>query len=202
MRITETIGCVIMASGMSVRFGSNKLMEDFHGQPMLSRILYATERLPLSRVVVTRHADVADYCKSQGIQVILHEFPDRNDTIRLGLEALGMVDGCMFCLADQPLLKRDTVERLIHGWELEKTCIWRVSYGGAVGSPVLFPSWLFPELMTLPKGKGGSHLLSKYTEQIRQVEVSDPYELMDADTRESFQMLLEYDRMKTWSDDR
>lgn len=201
MCITGKIGCVIMASGMSVRFGSNKLMEDFHGQPMISRILHATEDLTLSRVVVTRNADVADFCKSQGIHVMFHEFPERNDTIRLGLETLGTIDGCLFCPGDQPLLKRDTIERLIHGWESDRACIWRTSYGTTVGSPVLFPSWIFPELKTLPKGKGGSFLFSKYVQQIRQVEASESYELIDADTRESFQMLLAHDGMKAWSEE-
>ena len=29
------VGCVIMASGVSRRFGSNKLLADFCGEPML-----------------------------------------------------------------------------------------------------------------------------------------------------------------------
>ena len=37
------IGCVIMASGLGKRFGGNKLMADFHGEPMVCRILDATE---------------------------------------------------------------------------------------------------------------------------------------------------------------
>ena len=45
-----------MASGMSKRFGSNKLLADFHGEPMIMRILRATDGLFTRRVVVTRHA--------------------------------------------------------------------------------------------------------------------------------------------------
>lgn len=37
------IGCVIMASGLGKRFGSNKLMADFNGKPMIYRILSATD---------------------------------------------------------------------------------------------------------------------------------------------------------------
>ena len=33
------VGCVIMASGLSTRFGSNKLLADFGGRPMLCRAL-------------------------------------------------------------------------------------------------------------------------------------------------------------------
>ena len=35
------IGSVIMASGMARRFGSNKLLHDFHGEPLMVRILRA-----------------------------------------------------------------------------------------------------------------------------------------------------------------
>ena len=35
------VGCVIMASGVSRRFGSNKLLADFCGEPMLCRAFAA-----------------------------------------------------------------------------------------------------------------------------------------------------------------
>ena len=89
----NTVGCVIMASGMGKRFGGNKLMADFGGQPMIARILAATGGLFARRVVVTRHGDVAEYCRKQGAEVIAHDLPHRNDTVRLGLDAVGIVDG-------------------------------------------------------------------------------------------------------------
>lgn len=60
-----------------------------------------------------------------------------------------------------------------------------------VGSPVLFPKWAFPELLTLPEGKGGSFLLKKYPGQVRLVPVRDKYELMDVDTPEDLKLLTE-----------
>ena len=62
MQITPTtphLGCVIMASGLGKRFGGNKLMADFDGQPLICRALTVTDGLFSHRVVVTRHADVA-----------------------------------------------------------------------------------------------------------------------------------------------
>ena len=81
----KTVGCVIMASGMGKRFGGNKLMADFAGQPMIARILAATEGLFDRRVVVTRYEDVAAICREQRVEVILHDLPHRSDTVRLGL---------------------------------------------------------------------------------------------------------------------
>ena len=67
-----TTGCVIMASGLGKRFGGNKLMADFHGKPMIQRALDATTGLFTRRVVVTRHESVAELCRQQRVEVVLH----------------------------------------------------------------------------------------------------------------------------------
>ena len=188
----KTMGCVILASGLGKRFGGNKLMAEFGGQPMIARILAATDDSFDRRVVVTRHEAVAVYCRARNVEVVLHNLPNRNDTVRLGLEAVGEVDGCMFCPGDQPLLKKETIEALINGWKRESDCIWRPSFEDQPGAPILFPKWAFSELLTLPEGKGGGFLARKYPERVRLHPVRDPYELMDVDTRETLRELSDF----------
>lgn len=185
-------GCVIMASGLGNRFGGNKLMADFLGKPLVSRILDATDNLFAKRVVVTRHKSVADLCKRQGIPVVLHDLPHRSDTVRLGLEAMGDVDRCMFCPGDQPLLTKQTIASLLLSAANNPSAIWRTCYDTTPGSPVLFPSWTFPELLTLPEGKGGSVIIKRYPDKCAMQVVSDPWELMDADTPEILARLQQY----------
>ena len=187
----KTVGCVIMASGLGRRFGGNKLMADFGGQPMIARILAATEGLFDRRVVVTRHEDVAAYCQSQEVEVLLHDLPNRNDTVRLGLEAVGEVEGCLFCPGDQPLLRRETVAALVSDWRAAPDFIWRTAFEDQPGAPILFPKWAFAELLTLPEGKGGSFLAKKYPERVRLHPVRDQFELVDVDTRETLRELAE-----------
>jgi molybdenum cofactor cytidylyltransferase len=183
------IGCVIMASGMSRRFGANKLMADFHGSPMIQRALNATEGLFARRVVVTRHESVASLCREQGVEVVVHDLPHRSDTVRLGLEALGDLDACMFLPGDQPLLRRETVVMLLQSWKEEPECIVRPVYEDSEGSPVLFPAWAFPELKNLPEGKGGGVVIKKHPQALRRVSVANPFELADADTPETLELL-------------
>ena len=183
--------CVIMASGQGKRFGSNKLMADFGGEPMICRVLKATQGIFDRRVVVTRYAEVAQICRERGIEVVMHDLPLRSDTVRLGLEALGDVDGCLFCPGDQPLLKRDTVAALVSAWQAEPEFIWRTAYENHPGAPILFPKWAFEELRTLPEGKGGAFLAKKYPERVRLHPVRDRLELIDVDTRETLMELSE-----------
>lgn len=184
------IGCVIMASGMGRRFGGNKLMADFHGKPLIARVLEATEGIFAQRVVVTRHEEVAALCDSWGISAIFHALPHRSDTVRLGLEAMEQTDRCLFATADQPLLRKETVAALARAAANSPEFIWRTECQGVPGSPVVFPKWAYPELTTLPEGKGGSVVMKKYPERLRTVTVRDPYELKDIDTFEDLQELL------------
>jgi molybdenum cofactor cytidylyltransferase len=186
------VGCVIMASGLSKRFGSNKLLADFNGKPMILHALQASDSLQDHRVVVTRHTDVAALCQEQGVHVILHDLPHRSDTIRLGLEALGDVDACLFLPADQPLLRRDTVTALVNQWEADQEKILRPFHNDTPGSPVLFPRWALPELQNLPEGKGGNWVIKNHPEKTAAMQIEDPYELMDADTPETLQFLLQH----------
>ena len=111
---TLPVGCVIMASGLSTRFGSNKLLTPFGPgrEPMLRRAFAATDTpLLASRVVVARSPEVETLCREVSVPCLLHALPGRNDTVRLGLEALLAeqpdLAGCMFLPGDQPLLRRE-----------------------------------------------------------------------------------------------
>ena len=189
-------GCVIMASGKSVRFGANKLMADFGGKPMIERILRATEGIFTHRVVVTRDPSVREYCDIRGVETVFHDLPGRDDTVRLGLQAVGSTDGCVFCPADQPLLRRETLASLCISAAAVPGYIYRPAFGTEAGAPVLFPYFLYTELCNLPTGKGGGVVLKKYPDLVRSVQVEDPHELSDVDTTEDLARLLRYERME------
>jgi len=179
-----SFSCVIMASGRSKRFGSNKLMASFRDQPLIAHALKATEGIFVSRVVVTRHEDVASFCRERGVEVIYHDLPDRSDTVRLGLRSALDTKGCLFLPADQPLLRRETVASLVLCAADNPKAIWRAAHAGEPGSPVLFPRWSFSELYFLPQGCGGSHVIRTHVDRVRLLDVHDPREMMDVDTME------------------
>ena len=218
MKKSLTVGCVIMASGLSRRFGTNKLLADFCGQPMLCRAFDATATPGIAaRIVVTRSEEVQALCRAQGVPVLLHSLPGRNDTVRLGLSALleqlPELSGCMFLPGDQPPLRRETVEAMTAlfcreqpspaEWQKEtEREIFRLGFRARndpsplTGSPVLFEKGLFQELLTLPQGMGGSVLLRKYPAHVHTVYIADRNELADADTPEALAQLEALARQK------
>ena len=185
-------GCIIMASGMGTRFGSNKLMAELDGLPLIQHVIRATDGLFSRRVVVTRHAEVAELCRVLEVEVILHNEPHRNDTVRLGMEGM---DGCAtvtFVQADQPLISPASIAALLRRAEEDHESIWRVSFEGTPGAPVLFPAWTFDELRALPLGKGGGYVAKAHKERMRIVEVASKWELFDVDTVEDLQVLEDH----------
>lgn len=207
------LGCVIMASGLGKRFGGNKLMAELKGKPLIQYALDATEGIFERRVVVTRHKEVEELCRRQGVPVVFHSLPYRSDTVRLGLESLGAgtdagksgteaeikiappaengLEGCMFCPGDQPMLGRETVASLALCAASGKKTIWRAAWNGQEGSPVLFPAWVFPELLALPEGKGGGFAAGKHRELVRTVSARSQWELKDVDCLEDLELLAE-----------
>ena len=174
-------GCVIMASGLGRRFGGNKLLADFGGEPLVMRAIRATEGIFRRRVVVTRNGEVAEICRRAGVEALRHDEPLRSDTVRLGLEAVGDADGCLFCPADQPLLRRETVAALALAAAAAPGEILRPCHEGEAGAPVLFPRWAFGELRSLPAGKGGGYVVARHPDRVRLMPVEDGRELLDAD---------------------
>ena len=190
------IGCVIMASGLAKRFGSNKLLAEFDRKPLLCRAFAVTEGL--HRVVVTRSTEVQALCEKYGIPVLHHAHPLRSDTVRLGLECLlprfPAMSGCVFLPGDQPLLTRKTLCGMVSAFCAEpdrKSQIFRLCepQSGTPGSPVLFGADYFSELLHLPDGRGGNAVARAHPGSVCLVSARNDAELRDVDTREDLNQL-------------
>ena len=189
------IGCVIMASGMARRFGSNKLLHDFHGEPMMVRILRSTAETTMQhRLVVTRHPEVEAICQTEGVPCLLHDLPKRSDTVRLGVEKLLSaepgLEGIMFAASDQPCLTAASIQNLCDAFAENPEYIYRLCWNDTMGNPVLFPKSTFDALLTLPEGKGGGAVVKAHPKLVRTVSAQDERELIDCDTPEILQSLL------------
>lgn len=182
------IGCIVLASGESVRFGSNKLLADFKGKPLLSHLLDA---LPasLNAVVVTRSEGVQRLAQERGYRCLWHRLPEVRDTIRLGLMDLGHTDGCLFCVGDQPLLTRGTIEKVLADFAAHPNSIVRAAFAGREGNPAAFPRALYGELSTLAEGEAGVTVIRRHADIVRTVEAAFAEELADADTPEALAYL-------------
>lgn len=190
------IGCVIMASGMGKRFGSNKLLAEFNGESFIGHMLKITDGVFDARAVVTRSTEVYDICIRAGCRAVIHQLPNRNDTVRIGTELMEKMDAVVFCPCDQIMLSKESLIKIREKFYFEGTEIIRLGFGEKQGAPVLFGKRFFDELKNLPEQKGGSYIAQKYAHKAETVEAENELELFDVDTKEDLEYLKKIVKLK------
>lgn len=186
----KPIGCIVMASGFGRRFGKNKLLESIQGKKMIEHVLDKTgDGLFPERVVVTRYPEIQRICETYGVPVIIHDLPYRSDTVRLGLQTLGELEGYLFIPSDQPLLTRESLESLCLAFSQGVPGIYRTGFQEKMGAPVIFDKKYKEELLTLPEGKGGSFVIRKHIDQLNTISVLREEELWDIDTPDDLERI-------------
>lgn len=185
------IGGVVMAAGSASRFGCNKLEADFGGKTLLRRALEAVPAALLCRVVVvTQYEGAAALAREFGFDVVRNSRPQDglSRTVRLGTEALGDCDAILYQVADQPLLRWETVAALLDLYRQHPDCIAALSDGVRRGNPCVFPRRFFPELTTLTGDHGGSVVIRRHEDTLRLCP-APAEELRDVDTVEALSRL-------------
>ena len=178
------IGCVVMAAGNARRFGENKLAVQVQGKTLFRRAL---EAVPAERfirtVVVSQYPEVLELAHRMGFVPVPNRHPDWgiSHTISLGLGKLPEMDAALFQVADQPLLRRESVGSLVDFYREHPEHIAALGHGGVRGNPCLFPARLFPELLALQGDHGGNQVIRRHEEDLLFWEVPAP-ELTDVDT--------------------
>lgn len=184
MSAHRVIGCVVMASGVGQRFGgSNKLLTSLAGQPL---VLCSAQSVPQSlfdMVVSTRWAEVARLCELHAIPSVLHSNITRSGSLQAGLMwgASRGWEGCLFLPGDQPLVQKESFQKLAQGFHQNPLAIHRLAWNDNPGSPILFPARLFHQLGLLERSQGGRKAIGKQ-EQMLCHQAHYAYELWDVDT--------------------
>ena len=186
------IGCVLMAAGNSTRFGGNKLLTDFFGKTLIERAMEAIPRDKLCRAaVVSQYDEALSMALDFDFLAVKNDRPEDgvSRTIRLGLDALGDVDAAMFMVADQPLLRRESVAGEIDFFAKNAGSIIAMGHGERRGNPVIFPREFFDELKALHGERGGGAVMAAHRERIMLYQLENGAELMDIDTASDYIML-------------
>ena len=186
------IAAVLMAAGASSRFGECKLIKKFASRPMFE---YALDALPCDKLcavaVVSGRAEILAAAEARGFIPVLNDRPEDGPprTIRLGMEAVSDADGIMFMVADQPLLRRESVAGEIDFFAKNANSIVAMGHGARRGNPVIFPQEFFDELKALRGERGGGAVMAAHRERLMLYQLENEAELTDIDTASDYIML-------------
>lgn len=192
MREELRVGCLLMAAGNAERFGENKLLcaaDD--GRTLIGHALDAIPRKCFARtLVVTQYPEITALAKERGFETLENRHPERgqSETIRLGTRALSDCGAICFMVADQPLLRCETLAREVNFFSSHREHIVALGHNGARGNPCLFPAHFFPELLALEGDVGGGAVIRKHPDDLLLFEAPEE-EMRDVDTKEALAAL-------------
>ncbi len=200
-KVGPRIAALLLAAGQSRRMGSNKLLAEIDGRPMVAR---TAQRLLSSRArpivaVLGNQADQVDAALGRlPVERVTNPvFADGLSTsLKRGLEALPPdIEGAIVCLGDMPLVAGRDIDRLIAAFNpLEGRAIIVPTRRGKRGNPVLWARRFFPEMAELAGDVGAKHLIGEHAELVCEVEMDSDSVLIDVDTPDALAALR--DRVK------
>jgi molybdenum cofactor cytidylyltransferase len=182
------IAAIVLAAGRASRMGSNKLVAELDGEPIVRRTVravLASRARPV--VVVTGHEADAVRSALAGLDVIFVHNPDFADgmstSLRAGVAGAGAVDGALICLGDMPRLEAAHFEAVIDAYRAgSPEDIVVPTFDRKRGNPVLWPRAYFAEIAALSGDVGARALLDRHAENVRLVAIDDSAILVDVDT--------------------
>ena len=188
----QTVGCILMASGLSERYGKNKLLEKLDGREIILHTAGSLTAAGLSPLAVTRNETVRALMDRAGIRCVLHEGPLKSDTIHAGLEALDPDSaGYLFMPGDQPLVRPASLQKMVSQFLTSPDMAVRLAFEGTAGSPVLFPAFCREKLLAYAGDRGGLEVLRAENIPCVSVQADNAWELWDADTPEDLEKIKE-----------
>ena len=196
-RYAANISAIVLASGRSTRMGEqNKLLEEFRGQPLVRHAVEAARNsLATSITVVTGHEEERVREALSDVKVNFTSNPNYADglatSLATGIRSLPEdCDGAIILLGDMPLISAELVNQLIAAFAPHDGRSICVPFNhGRRGNPILWSSAFFLELGSLSGDQGARHLISKYAEDLVEVDVDTDAIFTDVDTPEALAAL-------------
>ncbi|WP_066062342.1 nucleotidyltransferase family protein [Neobacillus soli] len=192
---------IVLASGLSKRMGSQKLLLSWKDQPLLEHILMKTSQVPLTGVICVLPADETkrlEIASKNGCQIVRNNNPGlgMGGSLALAVRSVPVTaDAVIILLADQPELNSDDIEqvRKVYLQEAslhkEKLIIQTNYADGKIGHPILFSKSFFSELSQLKGDQGGKHIIQSNLENVLFYRSKNNYP-SDIDTIDDYCHLL------------
>jgi molybdenum cofactor cytidylyltransferase len=182
------IAAIVLAAGRASRMGSNKLVAELDGEPIVRRTVRAvlgSQARPV--VVVTGHEADAVAGALAGLDVRLVHNPDFADgmstSLRVGIVAVGTMDAALICLGDMPRLRPEHFDAVIGAFRAgDPAEIVVPTFDRKRGNPVLWPRHYFAEIAALSGDVGARALIDRHADRVRLVTIADSAILVDVDT--------------------
>jgi len=190
-------GIIILAAGSSSRLGQPKQLLSYQHKSLLDNTIEEAKKATDGLVLVIlggNRGQIEENIDHTGIRIIGN--PDWEEgissSIRLGLAIAGEenkdLDRVILTVCDQPFITAEIFRGLISKEASSGKGIVASSYGGTLGTPVLFDKRYFSELTLLKGAEGAKKVITKFKDTVAAVAFEKGE--IDIDTPEDYNRLL------------
>ena len=186
------INAIVLAAGESKRMGIPKPLLRFGGTSFLGQIISILRGADVDRITVVLGAQaqmVQESIDLSAVDVVVNEDYRRGQLSSLigGLKIVPpQTDAILLCLADNPLITSETVNRVVGAFRETGSPIVVPVFNGRRGHPALFARPMFDELLNAPPEKGARHVVQSSEDKVFEVDVPEPGVLARIDTPEDY----------------
>lgn len=186
------IAAILLAAGCSRRMGSNKLLLDAGGEPMVRRSATLCQSAGLSPIIAVlghQASLVEQALAGLPVQCIRNDrFSEGMATsLQTGLAALpSSTQAALIFLADMPLVSVDDIAALCAAYApAQNRTICIPVHEGRRGNPVLLGRPVFAALQNLSGDQGAKPFIAAHTDLVAEISAG-PGVLVDLDTPEAY----------------
>ncbi|WP_419174057.1 nucleotidyltransferase family protein [Desulfosediminicola sp.] len=191
--MARSIDAVILAAGLSKRMGCDKLLLPVAGSTLFGTFL---SRFPFSlftkTAVIVAKDEVAGICRNFPVGICHNDTPETGQahSIHLGLANTTPGNPILFSVADQPLIRHETISRLVEMSSENPGSIIQPRVNSLPGNPVIFPADLRDELAGLAGDSGGREIIRHHNRRVTWLDLDSADQFFDIDTPEEYQEFL------------
>lgn len=190
---------IVLAAGMSSRFGEPKQLLELGGMPVLDWTLKACLESQLDSIYLIlgyKHREISSgisekiRCSLRNIIVNKHYRKGQSTSLQAGMLAIrDTYPSAMFILGDQPLIDHSTINHLLECfWASEKNiCV--PFYQKKRGNPVIFSDLFYDKINNIKGDIGARRIIEDHPDHILSVPVKRLSFFQDIDTRKDFEKL-------------
>ena len=191
------IRLILLAAGLSERFGSSKALAEIKGQPIIKRLQKMILKTLVDETVIVLGARqellVPHVFKHKKITSVYnkHYKFGQTSSIQTALKILSADTKGFFILpVDFPMVASSTIQALIDEFNKNPDGIIIPAFEGRRGHPPLFSAKFKDQILSLPRSLGLNTAIHENALRLRTLEVNDAGVRKTFNTPEEFQKIV------------